>query len=339
MRKAAPAAARTGAICARSSRRAGYTVRVEHRRLQRPDAAATCRCSGLFERSHMEYEYDRPTDAGERAEPHGDDGQGDRPAAQRQPPQGAAAANDGYFLMVEGGRIDHAHHEGNAFRALTDAQELDGAIGAAAAAGRPARHADHRLGRSQPRVQHRRLSAASAQRAAVSGGICTPGFAALAGNGILDIVYDVDPATGHVAPSIDATACPTPRSVYGNGPGYRGVPRVDPRTDSVSGPLGSGADRSVHQAYFQESAVPLGSETHSGGGGRDLRDRAGRRLGARDGEEHLHLPGHGASAGVPERLVDPISPRQPARGPARMSPVLGPFGSRQCRRACSSRVF
>ena len=26
----------------------------------------------------------------------------------------------GFYLMVEGGRIDHAHHAGNAYRALTD---------------------------------------------------------------------------------------------------------------------------------------------------------------------------------------------------------------------------
>ena len=34
----------------------------------------------------------------------------------------------GYFLMVEGGRIDHAHHNGNAFRALTDTIELSNAV-------------------------------------------------------------------------------------------------------------------------------------------------------------------------------------------------------------------
>ena len=33
--------------------------------------------------------------------------------------------------MVEAGRIDHAHHEGNAFRALTDIIELSNAVGAA----------------------------------------------------------------------------------------------------------------------------------------------------------------------------------------------------------------
>ena len=30
--------------------------------------------------------------------------------------------------MVEAGRIDHAHHEGNAFRALRDAIELSNAV-------------------------------------------------------------------------------------------------------------------------------------------------------------------------------------------------------------------
>ena len=32
----------------------------------------------------------------------------------------ARAGNKGYFLMVEGGRIDHAHHAGNAYRALSE---------------------------------------------------------------------------------------------------------------------------------------------------------------------------------------------------------------------------
>ena len=35
---------------------------------------------------------------------------------------------DGFVLMVEGGRIDHAHHEGNAARALEDYVAFDAAI-------------------------------------------------------------------------------------------------------------------------------------------------------------------------------------------------------------------
>jgi alkaline phosphatase len=38
---------------------------------------------------------------------------------------------DGYFLMVESGRVDHAHHATNAYRALTDAQEFSRAVQAA----------------------------------------------------------------------------------------------------------------------------------------------------------------------------------------------------------------
>ncbi|XP_019730696.1 alkaline phosphatase-like [Hippocampus comes] len=38
----------------------------------------------------------------------------------------------GYFLFVEGGRIDHGHHAGRAIRSLTEAIEFDRAIGRAA---------------------------------------------------------------------------------------------------------------------------------------------------------------------------------------------------------------
>ncbi|GFQ80587.1 alkaline phosphatase, tissue-nonspecific isozyme, partial [Trichonephila clavata] len=34
----------------------------------------------------------------------------------------------GYFLMVEGGRIDHSHHFNNAHRALTDTLALEDAV-------------------------------------------------------------------------------------------------------------------------------------------------------------------------------------------------------------------
>ena len=36
--------------------------------------------------------------------------------------------DDGFVLMVEGGRIDHAHHAGNAARALIDTVAFDAAI-------------------------------------------------------------------------------------------------------------------------------------------------------------------------------------------------------------------
>jgi alkaline phosphatase len=78
---------------------------------------------GLFEPSHMQYELDRD------------------PAAEPSITEMTLAAikrlsknPNGYVLMVEGGRIDHALHAGNAARALGDTKVFDEAIAAALAA-------------------------------------------------------------------------------------------------------------------------------------------------------------------------------------------------------------
>lgn len=72
---------------------------------------------GLFTDSHMAYETDRNN--------------------QQEPSlaemthfaiQQLANNDNGYFLMVEGARIDHAHHQVNAHRALRDAQAFAAAV-------------------------------------------------------------------------------------------------------------------------------------------------------------------------------------------------------------------
>ena len=68
---------------------------------------------------------------------------------------------------------------------------------------------------------------------------------------------------GNVEPSTDGNGVPYTALVYGNGPGYRGAARVDPRIDSFPGRGGVIPTGPAHPAYFQESAVPMGSETHS----------------------------------------------------------------------------
>ena len=79
------------------------------------DLASTDKLLGLFESSHMRYEADRKNDV----------------AGEPSLSQMTAKAIDlldknkqGYFLLVEGGRIDHGHHAGSAFNALTDAVEM-----------------------------------------------------------------------------------------------------------------------------------------------------------------------------------------------------------------------
>ncbi|MCF6300883.1 MAG: alkaline phosphatase, partial [Proteobacteria bacterium] len=77
---------------------------------------------GLFEPSHMQYEHDRPNDkAGE-------------PSLQAMTKKAIKILKNSdkpFFLMVEAGRIDHGHHAGNAYRALTDTIELSNAVAAA----------------------------------------------------------------------------------------------------------------------------------------------------------------------------------------------------------------
>lgn len=84
------------------------------------DPANTGRVMGLFEPSHMQYEADRDT----AAEPS--------LAEMTSKAIDVLSKNDqGFVLMVEGGRIDHAHHAGNAYRALEDTLALDDAVKAA----------------------------------------------------------------------------------------------------------------------------------------------------------------------------------------------------------------
>lgn len=74
---------------------------------------------GLFEPSHMKFEHDRAK--GQGAEPSL--AQMTRFAIER-----LSRSRNGFFLMVEGGRVDHAHHGGNAYRALVDTIAFDAAV-------------------------------------------------------------------------------------------------------------------------------------------------------------------------------------------------------------------
>ena len=76
---------------------------------------------GLFEASHMEFEADRGNDAG------GEPSLADMTAYAIN----NLASGPGFFLVVEGGRIDHAHHAGNAYRALVDTIAFSEAVAVA----------------------------------------------------------------------------------------------------------------------------------------------------------------------------------------------------------------
>ena len=74
---------------------------------------------GLFADSHMSFEADREAD------------HADEPSLARMTRFAIDLLSKnprGYVLLVEGGRIDHAHHANNAYRALTDTLAFDEAV-------------------------------------------------------------------------------------------------------------------------------------------------------------------------------------------------------------------
>lgn len=80
----------------------------------------TQRLLGLFEPSHMQYEHDRTRD-----------NRNNEPSLSEMTTKAIdilANNRQGYLLVVEAGRIDHAHHAGNAYRALSETVALSDAV-------------------------------------------------------------------------------------------------------------------------------------------------------------------------------------------------------------------
>jgi len=74
---------------------------------------------GLFEPGHMKFESDRATD------------EGGEPSLARMTEfaiRHLSRTDEGFVLVVEAGRIDHAHHANNAYRALVETVELSRAV-------------------------------------------------------------------------------------------------------------------------------------------------------------------------------------------------------------------
>src|SRR5690606_5672525 len=96
--------------------------RFVHTTRQLEAARGTSPVLGLFESSHMQYEHDR--DRGPEGEP-------DLEAMTRFAIESLSRSDQGYVLLVEGARIDHANHESNAYRALDETVAMARAVQAA----------------------------------------------------------------------------------------------------------------------------------------------------------------------------------------------------------------
>ncbi len=199
------------------------------------DPAGTDRLLGLFENSHMQYEADRASD-----------GAGEPSLAEMT---GKAIDilkknRKGFFLMVEGGRIDHGHHAGNAYRALTDTIALSDAVRTAMAK----TNDDNTLIVVTADHSHTFTIAGYPQR----------------GNPILGKV--VEP--GKSAYSKAADGMPHTTLSYANGPGQHFLPVGGDTVYSYPPQPGRVADLTLldttDQGFHQEALVPLSSETHAG---------------------------------------------------------------------------
>ncbi|MCY0964260.1 alkaline phosphatase [Parathalassolituus penaei] len=82
---------------------------------------------GLFSTSHMDYEADRRK-ADEPAQPSLEEM---TLTAIRVLQEQTRSSDQGYVLVIESGRIDHAHHAGNAYRALDETVQLSDAVATA----------------------------------------------------------------------------------------------------------------------------------------------------------------------------------------------------------------
>jgi alkaline phosphatase len=186
-------------------------------------AATDDRLLGLFNRSHMSFEADRAeTEEPSLAEMT-------RFAIER-----LSEDEDGYVLMVEAGRIDHAHHGTNAYRALRDAQALNEAVKTAVA-----QTGDDTLILVTADHSH----------------VFTMAGYPMRGNPILGLVKTLDRDTGQPLDSYELAGDGKPYTTLGyhNGPNQRTAESEVLTDNMVQAP-----------DFRQQTAIPKGSETHAG---------------------------------------------------------------------------
>lgn len=210
---------------------AGYTYVSSGSELGNVDLGSTDKLLGLFNSSDLNYELDRVNN------------DLDEPSLAEMTSTAIdilSRNQDGYFLMVEGGRIDHALHGTNAKRALEDTLAFDQAIAAA-----------------MEKVDlDNTLIIVTADHDHV---MAFNGYSKI-GNPVLGLLKEY--RTGGLA--LDAQGKPFTTLVFGNGGGPREADRATLTEDEV-----------LQDDYLQEVGVKLGgpgTETHGGG---DVRLNAG----------------------------------------------------------------
>jgi alkaline phosphatase len=208
----------------------GYTFASDKAAFDAINPAAVNKAAALVNLDHLKYEHDRA---------------GTEPSLAEMTAKAIdvlAKDANGYFLMVEGGRIDHALHETNAIRALKDTIAFDDAIKAAL----------DKVDLSNTLIV---VTADHDHTMIINGYARRTGPTTATNAGILGLVKNV--VTGQL--DLDAEGMPYTILGFGNGDNRVAGARssVAALTDDVTSAPG----------YHQESAVRRtpGGETHGGG--------------------------------------------------------------------------
>lgn len=200
------------------------------------DTESTSKVLALFNESHMQYEADRKNDvAGE-------------PSLRDMTEKAIQVLDNnsnGFFLMVESGRIDHAHHAGNAYNALTDTIELSEAVAKAV----ELTNSDETLIIVTADHSHVFTIAGYPKR----------------GNPILGKVVNI----GSTSPTLAADGMPYTTVGYTNGLGFRDLGDETDADEGYNYAIDTGRQDLLlvdtqSPGFHQEALVPLGSETHAG---------------------------------------------------------------------------
>ena len=242
----------------------------DHAGLDAVDTNQTSKLLGLFEPAHMQYEVDR-------AKPI----YPDEPSLEQMSIKALEVLRKnekGFFLMIEAGRIDHAHHAGNAHRALMETIRLSDAV----------RGIRKSLTKQEKKETLILVTADHSHTFTIAG-------YPTRGNPILGLVVGNDSkGQPEKEPKKDALGLPYTTLGYVNGGGYTGSV-LNKKSDSVShggthfhGEFGDGGGSLVAgndwkyinvprqsrpdlsevdvecENYVQEAGIPMGSETHGG---------------------------------------------------------------------------
>jgi alkaline phosphatase len=182
-------------------------------------APTTSKLLGLFEPSHVKFAVDRDGDVG---------GEPSLPEMTAKAIKILSRNKNGFFLMVESGKIDHAHHAGNAYRALTETQEYAEAV---------------KIARKMT-SENDTLIIVTADHGHT---LAIQGYPPK-GNDILGLSGSLARADGKPYTTLS----------YANGPGTvfsKDLPSGRPAPD---------ADEVTGKDYLQQALIPTGSETHGG---------------------------------------------------------------------------